>query len=81
MLLGSEINNLLSRLFSASEAKAQDAYNRRAARNEYNKPLMQIVETRVSQRQKEERALSMTGNRAFAAEVGPPPLTNAAFHR
>ncbi|MBX9950781.1 MAG: hypothetical protein K2Y39_16545 [Candidatus Obscuribacterales bacterium] len=77
MLLGTELNNLLSRLFCVSGARTQDAYNSKAARNECSKPLMQIVESKVSQRQK------VTGTkgtkRGFAAEVGPPPLTPAAI--
>jgi hypothetical protein len=79
MLLGNEISNLFSRLFSSSEIKSHEASKPHAARNEYHEPLMQIVERRLSQRREEAGALA--SHRGFANEVGPPPLTPANFGR
>lgn len=81
MLLGNEIGNLFSKLFASSNAKAEEVYNLRAARNEYNKPLMQIVENRVSKKHKEAGMRRASTSGGFAAEVGPPPLTPATLRR
>ncbi len=86
MFLGTEINNVLSKLFSSANAN-QERHRRRTLHEERSLPLMQIVEKKVSQRSLaggtglEKKSFSVASRMALASEVGPPPLTPAAWRQ
>lgn len=84
MFLGNEISRVLSILFSSANAKQERSRGRRA-QEECRLPLMQIVEKKVSQRQKvartglEQQSFTVASRLALASEVGPPPLTHVTW--
>lgn len=86
MFLGNEINNLFSKLF-ASASSNQTRYCQTGPQADYRLPLMQIVEKKVSQKSLaggtglEKKSFSMDSRMALASEVGPPPLTPAAWRK
>ncbi len=86
MFLGFEINRVFEKLFSSANVR-QERHLQRVASEEHRMPLMQIVEKRVSQRQRvqntgrERETVSVASRMVLASEVGPPPLTPATWHK
>ncbi len=84
MILGTEINNFFSRLFSSENSNQNQSY-RTSAQADYRLPLMQVVEKKLSQksvagtREFEQKPFTAASRIALASEVGPPPLTPATW--